>query len=87
MIHKSIRQRRSRLKVLNNRPLQLEPLEPRLTLSASASHFLGLTDAALAAHVRSLYRDGSINRSDMIDILRTVQNQADGIVSAADLKD
>jgi hypothetical protein len=80
----SSRQRQTRPKALNNRVLRLEPLEPRLTLSAN---FLGLSDAALANYVRTLARDGSINRADMIGILAKVQNESDGVVDAADLRD
>jgi hypothetical protein len=82
-----IGQRGLRPKDLDNRVLRLEALEPRLALSAAASHFLGLADAALAAYVRSLDLDGSINRADMIAILRNVQNQPSGIVDATDMKD
>jgi hypothetical protein len=79
-------QRGPRPKDLDHRTLRLEPLEPRLVLGAAA-HFLGLADASLAAYVRSLDRDGSINRADMIAILRKVQDQPSGIVDAADMRD
>jgi hypothetical protein len=71
----------SRSKGSLGRALRLETLEPRLTLAA----FLGLTDAALASYVKALAADGSINRPDMIKILRSVEHQPDGIVNAADL--
>jgi hypothetical protein len=84
MSRSTIHHRKSRPRALNNRTLRLEPLEPRLTLSAN---FLGLSDPALASYVRSLFRDGSINRTDMISILNRVQTESDGVVTAANLSD
>jgi hypothetical protein len=78
--------RESRPKTLENRTLRVEPLEPRW-LCAAAANYLGLADAALAAYVKNLAADGSINRSDMICILRSVQNESDGNVNSTDLSD
>ena len=80
----SVQQRESRPTALKNRTLRLEPLEPRCLLAAN---FLGLADGTLAAYVKSLDNDGSINRSDMIGILRKVQAETDGVVNANDLGD
>jgi hypothetical protein len=84
MRHCSIGHRGSRPGTLDHRTLRLEPLEPRQLLAAN---FLGMIDATLANYVKSLDADGSINRSDMIAIVRKVQSEADGVVDATDLSD
>jgi hypothetical protein len=84
MSKKSAQHNELRPTALGNRTLRLEPLEQRCLLAAN---FLGLSDAALAAFVKNLDADGSINRFDMIDILHKVQSETDGFVNTADLKD
>ncbi len=54
------------------------------SVTVSATTFLGLKDPALAGLVQSLVADGSINRADMIEILRSVDN---GSLSASDFAD
>lgn len=62
-------------------------------LSASATvtvvdeNFLGLTDSTLAELTESLDADGSISRSDMIAILRCVEDEGDGVVDSTDMSD
>jgi hypothetical protein len=51
------------------------------------SNFLGLLDSTLASLTQSLDADGSISRADMIAILRSVQNESDGVVDATDMAD
>jgi hypothetical protein len=84
MSRNSDRQRKSRPKALENRTLRLELLEPRCLLAAN---FLGLADGTLATYVKNLDADGSINRADMIGVLRKVQAEKDGFVDATDIKD
>ena len=87
MGHNSFRRRESGARRCNNRVLRLEPLEPRIALAAAAPHFLGLVDAALAAYVKGLSADGSINRADMINILRKAEQEPGGFVHASELMD
>jgi YVTN family beta-propeller protein len=54
------------------------------SVTVSATTFLGLKDPVLASLVQSLDADGSINRDDMIEILRSVDN---GRLSATDFAD
>ena len=56
-------------------------------VTVAASNFLGLLDSILANLTQSLDVDGSINRADMIAILTTVADEADGVVDATDLSD
>lgn len=56
-------------------------------VSVVRSNFLGLIDPALASLTQSLVVDGSISRADMIAILRSVQNESDGIVDTQDMSD
>jgi hypothetical protein len=51
------------------------------------ANFLDLLDSDLAALTESLYADGSISRADMIAILRSVENESDGIVDSTDISD
>jgi hypothetical protein len=51
------------------------------------SSFLGLLDPTLAALTQSLDADGSISRADMIAILRSVENESDGVVDSQDMSD
>jgi hypothetical protein len=51
------------------------------------STFLNLVDPTLAALTQSLDADGSISRADMIAILRSVENESDGVVDSQDISD
>ncbi len=87
MSHQSHRPNDSDRKKLDDRKLRMEPLESRCLLSAATVNFLGLLDSTLAAYVKNLNADGSINRADMIAILRKVQSEKDGVVDSTDLYD
>lgn len=54
--------------------------------NVNVTGFLGLQDAALAGLVQSLYVDGSINRLDMIQILRSTGSD-DGLIDSIELGD
>jgi hypothetical protein len=56
-------------------------------ISVVKSNFLGLLDSTLAALTQSLDADGSISRADMIAILRSVQNESDGVIDTQDMSD
>ena len=49
--------------------------------------FLSLQESDLASYVRGLNTDGSISRSDMIAILREVETQIDGTLTAVQFAD
>ncbi len=57
------------------------------TVTVSTGGFLTLKDPALASLTKSLDADGSIGRSDMIAILRSVETENGGVLSATDFSD
>jgi hypothetical protein len=74
----------NRTKTVRGRVLRLEWLESRCLLSAN---FLGLNDPALAKLVKNRFADGSISRTDIIDIFRTVQSKVVGVVKTTEMQD
>ncbi len=54
--------------------------------ATTRASFLGLGDIALADLTYTLDRDGSINRSDMVQIIRSVGSD-DGVVNATEMND
>ena len=56
-------------------------------VSVVTAGFLGLQDAALASLTQSLDTDKSISRTDMIQILRKVENQNGGVLDSTDFSD
>ena len=57
------------------------------TVTVSTGGFLTLKDPALASLTKSLDADGSIGRTDMITILRSVETENGGVLSATDFSD
>jgi hypothetical protein len=66
---------------------QVGSLSATATVNVVTVGFLGLRDAALASLTQSLFVDQSISRNDMLQILRTVENENDGVVDATDMSD
>ena len=57
------------------------------SVTVSTAGFLGLKDPAWASLTKSLDTDNSIGRADMIAILRSVETENGGVLSATDFSD